>query len=169
MDAHRLGGQLERGLAREQFRHAGLDVAAQAGHPAFGSVARQQPGRFEPRGHVGKFQLDGLVFCDRLAEGRALLCIRERCVESRARDTDSAGRDVDPADFEYAEDLGKTTPWFADEVCGRDAVVDVGHLDGLDALVAELADVLADGDAFVRRPGFLLHDERADTLVGACG
>ena len=30
VDAHRLGGDLERGLAREQLRHAGLDVGALA-------------------------------------------------------------------------------------------------------------------------------------------
>ena len=46
---------------------------------------------------------------------------------------------------------GRPAPELADEVGGRDAVVGVGHLDRLDALVAELADVLADRDALEAR------------------
>jgi hypothetical protein len=42
----------------------------------------------------------------------------------------------------------------------------VDHLDGLDALVPELADVLRDGDAAERRAGLLLDDEARDALVG---
>ena len=38
VDAHRLGGQLERGLAGEELGHAGLDVAAQPGRLALGGV-----------------------------------------------------------------------------------------------------------------------------------
>ena len=48
---------------------------------------------------------------------------------------------------------GRPRPGVADEVGRRDPVVDVGHLDRLDALVAELADVLADGDALEGGPG----------------
>ena len=45
VDPHRLGGQLERRLAGEELGHAGLDVATQPGHLAFGRVPRRQPRR----------------------------------------------------------------------------------------------------------------------------
>ena len=67
------------------------------------------------------------------------------------------------------EDLGETAAGLSEQVCGGDAVVDVGHLDRLDALVAELADVAADPDALERGAGLLLDDERADALAGAGG
>ena len=81
----------------------------------------------------------------------ALLRVGERGVERGPGHADGARRDVDAADLEHAEDLGEAPAGFADEVGGGDAVVGVGHLDGLDALVAELADVLADRDALERR------------------
>ncbi len=46
---------------------------------------------------------------------------------------------------------------------------DVGHLDGLHAPVAELADVLAHRDALESGPRILLHDECGDALVGPGG
>ena len=54
-------------------------------------------------------------------------------------------------------------------LAGRDPVVDVGHLDRLDAPIAQLADVLAHRDAPGRGPGLLLHDEGGDPLFGAGG
>ena len=75
------------------------------------------------------------------------LGVRERRVEGGPGDADGAGGDVDAADLEHAEDLRRPRPGLADQVGGRDAVVGVGHLDRLDALVAELADVLAHRDA----------------------
>ena len=50
----------------------------------------------------------------------------------------------------------------------RHAVAGVRHLDGLDALVAELRNGLRHGDATERRTGLLLDDEAGDTL-GADG
>src|SRR3954451_13156914 len=45
----------------------------------------------------------------------------------------------------------------------------VGHLDRLDALVSELADIAADRDASARGARLLLDDETGDALVGAHG
>ena len=56
----------------------------------------------------------------------------------------------------------------AEHAVGGDAVAVVDHLDGLDALVAELADVAAHGDAADSLgAGLLLDDEAGDALVGA--
>src|SRR6476661_773963 len=42
VDAHGLGRELERGLAREQLRHPGFDVAPFAGLLALGRTAREE-------------------------------------------------------------------------------------------------------------------------------
>ena len=44
-------------------------------------------------------------------------------------------------------------------------MIDVGHVDRLDAPVAELADIPADRDSFGLRPGFFLDDEGGDPLL----
>ena len=72
---------LEGGLAGEELGHAGFDVAAQAGLLAFGGAAGEQAGGFEPGGHVGELELDGLVLGDRLAHGDPLLRVGEGGVE----------------------------------------------------------------------------------------
>ena len=54
-----------------------------------------------------------------------------------------------------------------EDTIDADAMVVVEHLDGLDALVAELPDVLRDGDPLEVRTGFLLDDETGDALFGS--
>ena len=103
-----------------------------------------------------------------LAHGLALLGVGERGVERRPRHTDGAGGDVDTTDLEHAEDLGQAASRLPDQVGGGDAVVGVGHLDGLDAAVAQLADVLAHRDPLELRSRLLLDDEGGDALLGAC-
>ena len=103
---------------------------------------------------------------DGLAHRLALLGVGERGVEGGAGDTDGPRRDVDAADLEHAEDLGQAASRLPDEVGRGDAVVGVRHLDGLDAAVAELAHVLADGDPLELRSGLLLDDEGGDALLG---
>ena len=150
MDAHRLGRDLERGLAREQLRHPGLDVGALARLLALRRVAREQARRFELRRHVGELHLDRLVLGDRLAHRAALLRVRDRGVERGPRHADCTRRDVDAPDLERAEDVAEPAARVAEQRVGGNAMVVVRHLDGLDALVAELADVAAHGDAAER-------------------
>ena len=65
-------------------------------------------------------------------------------VEGGPGHADGAGRDVDAAELERAEDRsagpGRGPSGPPSTVVGRHPVVDVGHLDGLEALVAELVD-----------------------------
>ena len=61
---------------------------------------------------------------------------------------------------------GRPRPASPTRFVGRDPVAGVRHLDGLDAAVAELADVVADRDALEARSGLLLDDERGDALLG---
>src|SRR5438309_2358773 len=79
--------------------------------------------RFQARRHVRELELDRLVLRDRLPERDSLLRVREGGVERGARHAAGAGRDVDAADLENAEDLRKATAQVADQVGGRDAVV----------------------------------------------
>ena len=144
MDTHGFLRNLHRRLTGEELGHAGLDVTAQPGGFAFRGAAGEQPGRFQFRRHVGELELDRLMLGDRLAHGGAYLGVGEGGFERGPGDPYGARGDVDAADLEHAEDLGETAAGFAEQVRGRDAVVDVGHLDRLDALVAELADVPAD-------------------------
>ena len=102
VDAHGLGGQLERGLAGEQLGHARLDVAAQTGRLALGRVAREQAGRLQLRRHVGELELDRLVLGDGLAERDPLLGVLERGVEGGTCHPDGPRRDVDASDLEDA-------------------------------------------------------------------
>ena len=50
---------------------------------------------------------------------------------------------------------------------GRDPVVDVGHLDGLDPPVSELVDVTGHLDAARTQARLLLDDEAGDSFLGA--
>src|SRR5256885_1643431 len=104
------------------------------------------------------------MFRDRLAERDPLLAVLQGRVERGPGYPDRTSRDVDAADLEHAEDLWQPPARFADQIRRRDPVVDVGHLDGFDAFVAQLADLLADRDAFELRSWFLLDDERADAV-----
>ena len=89
-------------------------------------------------------------------------------VERGARDADRARRDVDAPHLERAEDVARGRgPASPTRAVGGDAVPVVLHLDRLDALVPELADVAAHGDAAEPRAGLLLDDEARDALVGA--
>ena len=86
------------------------------------------------------------MLVDRHAERLALVHVAHRRVVRGARDADGARRDVDAAELERAEDVVQplAEPGLATEhVRGRDAVVAVGHLDRLEALVPELADAPA--------------------------
>src|SRR5205085_11479502 len=88
-------------------------------------------------------------------------------LEGRPADTAGPGRDVDPAQLEAAEDLGPALAQPARSTqhrIRRHPVAVVAHLDGLDALVAELADRAADGDAARSEAGLLLDDEAGDPL-----
>ena len=104
---------------------------------------------------------------DRFAHRAALLRVRERGVEGGPGHPHRARGDVDTTDLERAEDVTEPAARVAEERVGRHLVAVVHHLDGLDALVAELADVLADGDALELRSRILLDDEARDAFVGA--
>src|SRR5688500_17287102 len=101
----------------------------------------------------------------------ALLRVANRSFERRPPHPDRPCRAVDASGFERGQDdvMSVTesfwAPWQA--VAGP-AMSLVGHLDGLDALVSELADVAAHRDA-ARLHGIrlLLVYEARDAFVGA--
>src|SRR6476646_6592892 len=130
---------------------------------------RQEARGLQLRGHVRELLLDRLVLGDRLAKGLALLGIADRRFERGSRHADCSRRDVDAPDLECAEDPAEPVPEPVvptEHAVRADAMAVVDHLDGLDALVPELADVLRHGDAAEARTGVLLDDEAGDALVG---
>src|SRR5207237_622224 len=76
------------------------------------------------------------------------LRVGNRFVECRPRDAEPARGDVDPLRFEARHDMFETVALFAaDHVLDRYDEVVVVEFARLDALVAEIADVAADGEA----------------------
>jgi hypothetical protein len=135
---------------------------------ALGGVAGEQAGA--SRRVAMSASLSWMAWCSAMGLPKVSAAgVGERGVEGGPGHADGPCRDVDPAHLEHAEDLGQAAPELTDEVGGGDAVVGVGHLDRLDAPVAELAHVLADRDALEARPGLLLDDEGGDALLGAGG
>ena len=113
VDAHRLGRDLERGLAREQLGHAGLDVAALA-----------RPACAPPRCGVSRRAASSLVAMSASLSWMAwcsaigLPNVTRSCAYASAASNAAAGhadgtrRDVDAPDLERAEDVagGRARP-----------------------------------------------------------
>ena len=150
VDAHRLGGDLEGSLGREQLGHPRFHVGPLARGQLVGRRSGEEAGRLQLGAHVGQLELDRLVAGDGHAEGLPLLGVTNGRVERGAGNTTSPGRDVDPSQLERAEDERQAAAQAVGTTeHGRrgNAVAVVGHLHRLDALVAELADGAAHGDA----------------------
>src|SRR4029078_9490842 len=79
--------------------------------------------------------------------------VPESELERALGDPDAAGRDVDPADLERVHHLREASVeaglLATEDVLGRTAVAVEDELGGLDALVAELADLRRDVEARV--------------------
>src|SRR5690606_30495007 len=98
---------------------------------------------------------------DRLSERLPLLRIPNRIVECGHGDADAAGRDIDAAEFETPERVTEAEALLtADQILGRNRIVLEDQLGGVDALVAELLELAADGE-----PRALLGEEQAGALV----
>jgi hypothetical protein len=134
-------------LGGEVLRHARLQVAALAAVVDLGGVAHEQARRLHAGPHLAELQLDRLVLADRLAEGVALARVLQRLVEGRRRDAHAARRDVDPPELEAAHRLVEAAPFLPDQIRGRHAVVVEDELCRVDALVAELLELLARREA----------------------
>ena len=91
------------------------------------------------------------------AEGLALLGVAERVLHGGARDADAAGRDIDAAELQPAERMAQPLAFLQpDQPVGGYPVVLEDEFGGIDALVAELLQLAADGEA-----GALLGEEEA--------
>ena len=169
MDPHRLERHLLRRLGREQLRHSRLEVGALARVLALRRLEHEEPSRLDLGRHLRELQLDRLVLRDRLAERLPLLRVADRLLEGACRDPDCARCDVDAAELDPTHEVAEA---FADSrlaadhgVAGHAEAVE-GELDGLDALVAELAERRPDRQPReLRRARLLLEDERGDPAV----
>ena len=94
--------------------------------------------RLDLRRHLGEAELHRLVLEDRLAEGDALLRIRERRVERGARHADRLRADADAPAFEARERDLQALAFLAEQVRGRDAAVLEHDLRGVAGVLAEL-------------------------------
>ena len=102
---------------------------------------------------------------DRLAERLPLLGVAQRVLERGPADAERAAGDLDPADLEAAHHLREPLALGpAEQRCPRDMEVVEDQLAALDALVAELGQVAADGEA-----GTVLDEQDAHALVGGAG
>ena len=108
---------------------------------------------------------------DRLAERLALLRVPDRLLERALRDAERARGHVDAADLDRGHVLHEPLTFFpAEQVRRREPVIVERDLGRLDALVAELLDVLPDDHAArFLGAGLLLDDEHRHALVRRVG
>ena len=145
MYPHGVGGDLEGRLRGEQLGHASLHVDPFTGVGPTGGVIGHEPGRLELGGHLGQLELDRLVLEYRPTESLALLGVAHCSLEGCLGHADRTRRHVDPPQLECAEGVATTLAdalLATQHVAVRDPVVHVGHLDGLEAPVAQLVDLL---------------------------
>ena len=118
-------------------------------------------GGLELHRHVGEHELHALEVGDRLAELAPLPDVRERLVERPLGDADGLGADGDAGVVERREGDLQPGADLADDAVAGDAGAVEDELAGGAALDAELALLLAEGEARVA----LLHDERGDVVA----
>src|SRR4029077_1543666 len=108
-----------------------------------------------------KLELDRLVLGDRLPEGLPFLRVFDRFLERTLRDAQRARSHIDASDLDRGHVLDEALTLFApEEVRCRNVMVVERDLSRLNALVAELLDVLSDDDApGLLGTGLLLDDE----------
>ena len=103
------------------------------------------------------------MFADRFAEGLALLGVADGFLERGLGHADRARRDVDAAHFQPAHDVLEPAAFLpADQRVRRRGKVLEGEFAGVQALVAQLLDVAADGQA----GRALFRGEQADAGIG---
>src|SRR5215510_8980512 len=101
------------------------------------------------------------MFADRLAERASLLGVLDRFFERGARDAKPSRRDVDALAFETSHYVLETFAFAtADQVCGGHAEVFKQQLACFEALVTELVDITAHGNART-----FLSDKCADSSI----
>src|SRR5215210_4473886 len=159
VDAKRFLGIRAGGLGGEELRHPRLDVRALARVLHARGLQGEQPGRFEPRSHLGELERDRLVLGDRLAERLALLRVAQGQLERALGDADAASSHVHATQLERVHHLPETLadpiPPAEDVFVARlEAIED--ELGGLHALVAHLLDLRRDPKPRdLVRPGLL--------------
>ena len=165
MDPHALLGILQRGFGGEELGHSGLHVAAFPAVVGGCCELGQQPGCLATRGHVRQLGLDRLVLADRLAHRLAHLRIRRRLLERGVGDAHAPGGDVDPAEFQSPNRLVEALAFLAaDQVVHRHLVVFEHQFGGIDALVADFAELPTDREAIA-----LLGKEQTHTPMPRSG
>src|SRR5699024_5594745 len=161
VDADRVKSHLGGHLRSVELRHSGLHIHPRSGIIGTGRVEDELAGRFELRRHHRELVAHRLVLPDRLAHRFAFLRVLHRIIERRLRDAEGPGGDLDAADLEALHHLLEPDALgLAEQLRLRLAKVPEVEFAGLDALVAELREVLGDGEALA-----LLDEDDRDPLV----
>src|SRR6478672_7472249 len=88
------------------------------------------------------------MLADRLAKGLTDLAVGDGFVERRLSDPDTARRDIDATQFEAGERVLQAPALLAaDQPVGRDLVIREDQLGRVEPLIAELFELLANGEA----------------------
>ena len=117
----------------------------------------------ELHAHIGEHELDRLVIGDRLSELLTILDVGQGVVERALSDADGLRGDRDSGVVEGAQGDLQPLPGLADDAVTGQADVVEEELSGGRALDAELALLLAEGEALIG----LLDDEGGD-VASAC-
>src|SRR5262245_26616396 len=96
VDLHRVPGDLDRGLGREELRLAHQARAALARVVRLAGALEERAGSVQPGRHAGDLEARRLVVADRLAEGDPLLHVRERRLVGSLGDAEAERGDVEP-------------------------------------------------------------------------
>ena len=101
-------------------------------------------------------------------EGMALLGVAHRSLEGSLGHPDGARRHVYPPQLQRTQGVATTMAdalLATQHVAVRNPVVHVRHLDGLEAPVAELVDLLGDRDPLEGLPRLLLDEQAGDPVI----
>ena len=99
VDLDSIGANFFGHLAGKELGHGGFFEAGFACVFEAGGVMRQSASSFNLRGHIGEFELHGLVLKNRLAKALALFAVAERSFKRRARHAQRLRGDADAPAF----------------------------------------------------------------------
>src|ERR1700687_3291956 len=145
---HGLERSLDADLGGVELGHARLKVGPSAGVERRGGPPGEETRGLHLRRHVRQLQLDGLEVGDGSPERVTIPRVSDGFIETRLGDADGAACDVYPTELERRQRLLQSLAFFAAEhVLHRNQAVVQEDLRRLRALVAELAEIFADGEA----------------------
>src|SRR3954447_9343121 len=104
VNLHGVARRVDRDLRRVQLRHGGSFANRTALFAQPRGLVHEVARILDGNGHVGAFERDGLVTADRSSERLALVRIRNRRLEARARHTERQRRDGDAPVVENAQE-----------------------------------------------------------------